>query len=633
MLPRLSARFRPCASALLSVASLLASTALPAADAGLQQRMAEADAARYRSPSESRQLNAKLREQLKNQPDPELEARTYLNDCLSLIEQDGEQGAAAAGTGLKLLSELATPSAHVLTIRLKLCQLQAQEYLGALSESLIGYDKLQREAEMLGDPELDAEIRLVRGELRSYLGQFADGLVDLQTACKIYQEKNDTDEALSCLQAIAILYYRLQDYDRAIEYLNEIIPERERRQQTAMLADAVFNLARSLEGKGNISEALARYDQMMQLSRQLGNNTGVAYAQQAIGALHTKQGEPGKGLVMLDAALTVFRELGDSDMSARLLQYRGDALHQLKRDADAIAALEESIALYQSIDQKPGLEKSYGMLATVLMDAKMFERAGQTLLKQQAVHEQLDKSRRDEMLAQQRAQFDAEKKDQENRYLQNARTLADNALEAAARVDRLKTLVIVLIGLLLTVAAAFLARQMRLAGRLRSLALSDELTGIGNRRSVLTFLEEQIKLHRITGKPLSVALLDIDQFKQLNDRYGHGAGDEALKRVAATCQQLMRGNDKIGRTGGEEFLAVLPDASLAAAGDVARRLCEQIHDLSLDSIAPGLRTSVSIGVSQWHPEDANSTAVISRADKALYMAKSAGRDQVQLLGN
>ncbi len=604
-----------------------------AAPDDLIQLLEQAKAERYRSPGEARRLNAAIRVQLANQPDPFLAAQTYLNDCWTLIEQDGQQGAEAAAVGLTLIESDASPAARALKARLALCQLTAQEYLGSLTESLIGYDKLQREAEMLADEMLQAEVQLARGELRSYLGQFADGLMDLQSACKIFESHQRRNESLYCLQAIAILYYRFQDYGRAIDYFNEVIPAWQAQQQHAMLADAYYNLARAQDGKGDTIAALANYEQMRQLSKQLGNGTGVAYAEQSIGLLYTRRNEAAKGLPLLDSSLKVFRELGDTDMTARLAQYRGLALQQLRRFGEAIVSVEESVRLYRSIDQQPGLEKSLHLLADILIAAGEFERAAQIQREQFAVHEQLDKIRRDEMLAQQRTQFDTEKKDQENRFLQNERELAGKALEAADRVDRLKTLVIVLTVLLLTVAGGFLVRQLRLATRLRTLALSDELTGIGNRRSVLTFLEDQIKLHKVNGGSLSVALLDIDKFKHINDRLGHAAGDEVLKAVAHHCQQQMRGHDKFGRTGGEEFLAVLPDANLTAAGDVARRLCEQVRELNLDHIEPGLQVTVSIGVSQWQAGDSGSSNVIMRADSALYEAKNAGRDQVRLRSN
>jgi diguanylate cyclase (GGDEF)-like protein len=597
-----------------------------------QSLVEQAEAARFRSPVEARALNRQARALLATQPDPRLEARSYLSDCASLIEADSRRGAAAAGRGIAALSRLPAPGDPVLRARLELCNLNAREYLGEIKEALPAYHHLVDEAVRLGDARLQAEAYHARGDLLGYVGRFAEGLDDIQLSCRIYRKLGLQDQAWVCQQSLAIIYYRFGDYDRAAEFIGEVVQARRERGQTYMLADALFNLARSLEGKGDFDGALARYEEMLGMSRQLANPTGEAYGQQAMGALLIKRQQPQRALELLDGALAAFRAQDDTDMVARLQGLRGEALTQLQRYPQAIAALEESVRLYEVLEQQPGLESTYGLLADALLRTGAHARAAATLLAQRTVHEALDRERRDETLARQRAQFESEKREQVNRRLEAQRALADANLQNALRVDRLKTVVIVLSVLLLSAVGVFLLRQLRLSARLRALALADELTGIGNRRSVLAFLEQQIRQHRASGRPLAVAILDLDRFKQLNDQYGHAAGDEALKAVANLCQHMMRGNDKIGRTGGEEFLAVLPDATLAHAGEVAERLCEQVRRLELDHVARGLRITASIGVSEWLPGDADAHAVVKRADVALYQAKAEGRDCVRLAG-
>ncbi len=597
------------------------------ASSELQALLDEAVATSYRSPVEARRLDAELRVLLQDSPDARIEAGTYLNDCRSLIEEDGEKALVAALAGREVLALSPDP---VIQLRLDLCEYAAREYLGQSSESMTGYDRSVDQAETLGVPSLQAEARLARGELRGYLGRYGDALEDMQFACRRYDELGLKDESLTCLQAIAVLYFRLADYDRAIEYLQDVIPQREARNQTYMLADAQYNLARALEGKGDLAQARTYYEHSQQLSSALGNETSEAYSAQALGRIFIRQSEPAKALPLLDSALTVFRSLKDQDYIAKLMIVRAEALFMLGRNQAALASVEEAVEIYRELQQLPGLEQGYRLLARILLHAGKTERAARTLLLERDAHEQLDLARRDEILAQQRAEFDAERKEQANRHLKARNKLAATALEGAHRIDRLKSAVIALSLMMLLMAGVFVVRQVALTRRLRALAMADELTGIGNRRSVLAFLDEQIRLHRASAKPLSVVLLDIDRFKQLNDLYGHAAGDEALRSVASLCQQLMRDNDKIGRTGGEEFLAVLPGAPLSDAGDVAWRLCEQVRGLPLDAIDPGLRTSISVGVSQWCPGDTDAQDVVKRADAALYEAKASGRDRVQL---
>jgi diguanylate cyclase (GGDEF)-like protein len=608
---------------------LLLAPPLAVAQDTLRAQLENAIAARYRSPAEARALDAALRQRLRVERDPVVEAQTWLNDCETFIEEDGKAALAAAASGVRVLEE-ARVEDPVLRLSLELCEHHADEYLGKPNESLVGYDRIVDEATRLSAPQLEADARVRRGELRSYLGRFADGLEDLKAARAIFLERGRDNDALYSLQAIATLYYRLGDYDRAIEYFNEVVPERERRGQTYMLGDALYNLARALEGKGDFDGALHNFEQMRAISRQIGSPTGVAYAEQSIGALRLKRGEAATALELFESSLEGFRRVEDRDMIARLQNFRGTALQQLGRVDDALLAVNEAVRLYREIDNRPGLEKAYGLQAALLIARSDFERAVGALQLEREVHAGLDAQRRDESLAQQRAQFDAEKKEQENKVLEARRQADAAALESSTRLGQLKTLVIVLVVALLSVAGGFLLRQVRLARRLRVLALVDELTGIANRRSVLAFLDEQIRLHRAAGKPLSVILLDIDHFKRLNDTHGHAIGDGALKAVSGVCQHLMRGHDRIGRTGGEEFLGVLPEAPLARAGEVAERLCEQVRRLDLSHLAPGLRVTISIGVSEWRPSDPDAQAVVSRADAALYAAKAAGRDRVML---
>lgn len=614
-----------------AVAWLLLGAAAPgrAHDGSVEAQLEDAMEARYRSPAEARMLNAALRERLRAEPRPAIEAQTWLNECLSLIEEDARAALEAAAAGKRVL-EASGRDIAALRGRLEVCELQAREYLGEISESLAGYDGIVALAAERNDPLLEADARLARGELRSYVGRFARGLEDLRTACRIYTAHGAENDALYCLQAIATLYVRLEDHAHAIEYLDEVIPERRRRGQTHMLGDALYNLGRALEGQGKLVEARERYEEAREISEQLGSPAGVAYAHQALGTLLLRQGKHSEALELLDEALVEFRRLGDPDMIARVQCLRGHGLFKLGRIDLAFEAARESVALYREIDQAPGLEKATLLLAEIEMHQGRHEEAARTLLAAREVHLRLDRLRRDELLAQQRAGFDAEKKEQEVRLLRAERELAERERNVATRIDRMKSLVIGLTIALLTVAGGFLLRQFRLARRLHVLALVDELTGIANRRSVLAFLDEQVRLHRHGGKPLSVILLDIDHFKRLNDAHGHAAGDAALRAIARACQQLLRGQDKLGRTGGEEFLAVLPDASLAHAGEVAERICDQVRQLSLDAIAPGLRVSISAGVSEWRPQDSDAQAVVQRADTALYEAKQRGRDRVCL---
>jgi len=157
-------------------------------------------------------------------------------------------------------------------------------------------------------------------------------------------------------------------------------------------------------------------------------------------------------------------------------------------------------------------------------------------------------------------------------------------------------------------------------------ARQDPLTGLANRRGLTRWLGEH--LPRVAeGERLTLLLLDLDHFKQINDRFGHDTGDIVLKRVAALLQQHCRSLDLAARYGGEEFVLALADADLAAAGDVAQRVRLAIEAEPWADTHPDLAVTVSIGVAAAH-DAMDATALLTLADQRLYAAKYAGRNRV-----
>jgi diguanylate cyclase (GGDEF)-like protein len=168
----------------------------------------------------------------------------------------------------------------------------------------------------------------------------------------------------------------------------------------------------------------------------------------------------------------------------------------------------------------------------------------------------------------------------------------------------------------------------RFTAQLRHRSRHDGLTGLLDRRAIEEGLQAQIQRSRRTGETFSVLMLDLDHFKAINDRFGHAAGDRALKHVAAILGEVFREVDALARVGGEEFLAMMPGAMLDAAGPVAERVRERLAASPVLLDATPVHLSVSIGMAQWIAPDEESSRLVGRADSALYAAKAQGRDRV-----
>lgn len=165
--------------------------------------------------------------------------------------------------------------------------------------------------------------------------------------------------------------------------------------------------------------------------------------------------------------------------------------------------------------------------------------------------------------------------------------------------------------------------------KLRLLATRDDLTQVHNRRHMTELLQLAQHQHERSGAAMCVAVLDIDHFKSINDRYGHTAGDEVLRRFAQATLQALRTSDVLGRWGGEEFVVLLTDTSLAAAQQAVLRVRERVGATDFGSSAPELRITFSTGLAQLKPGE-SIDSVLERADQAMYRAKAEGRDRIVL---
>jgi len=183
--------------------------------------------------------------------------------------------------------------------------------------------------------------------------------------------------------------------------------------------------------------------------------------------------------------------------------------------------------------------------------------------------------------------------------------------------------------------AAAMAKQVsvaldkaRLIKDLENLATTDGLTRLYNRRTFLQRAESEFERSRRYQRPLSVLMLDVDHFKTVNDSYGHEVGDRVLRVLADEFRKSLRQQDVLGRYGGEEFVAFLPETSSAVALDVAERLRKSVENLRVPVERDSIRVTLSIGIATVRDRDRDISALIIFADQALYEAKQQGRNRV-----
>lgn len=195
----------------------------------------------------------------------------------------------------------------------------------------------------------------------------------------------------------------------------------------------------------------------------------------------------------------------------------------------------------------------------------------------------------------------------------------------------LGTALFVLFGCVYALVKRGVERLLQAQKDLHVLATTDPLTGVYNRREVLTRAEEWFSQWQggdgSNGSgQLGILMLDVDDFKSINDAYGHPVGDQVLRELASRIQSVLRPDDAVGRFGGEEFLVILADAHPRQVQHIAERLCEAVKEKPFPVGVSKIQGSISIGGSIAHPLDKSLEEVLHRADKALYCAKDYGKN-------
>jgi diguanylate cyclase (GGDEF)-like protein len=171
----------------------------------------------------------------------------------------------------------------------------------------------------------------------------------------------------------------------------------------------------------------------------------------------------------------------------------------------------------------------------------------------------------------------------------------------------------------------FIATSLGVLRKAERNAVTDALTGLGNRHWMKEMFEREVTRAQHSGRALCLMMLDVDNFKQFNDRYGHIAGDRVLVAVASALREYLRPTDLIARFGGDEFAVLLPDVESQQAAQTAERVREQIAALSPPSLSTAV--TVSIGVTARSGQD-DVSCLVHRADEAMYEAKANGRNRV-----
>jgi diguanylate cyclase (GGDEF)-like protein len=600
------------------IVGLLAAGAALATPASLVER---ARAAMRVDPETSRQLAEQALAALAAAPDADLQLRAHLQLCDYHSERSVEDARRHIEQAQALLSTAKRPG---LRAGVLICEGELHQYAGDNVQAMALFQQAVAVAESSRDEEMLAEALYQRGYLRGLQGELANGLADLRQSMALYEKLNLPQQMQTAVNSVAILYNRMGDYAYARRYFEASLRVQEAQGLTREVVVTRHNLGRVLENMEDWDAAQRAFETVLALSREIDYRRGEAYALRGLASVRNARGAHAEALALLERAARAQQATPDLRLRAQIQLQRGIALRGLKRIDAGIAELHKALQVFRQAESLAEIAATHGELARSLALAGDWRGAYEQQVKFKAATESLLRRQLDQRFATLRVEFDTESRIKENELLQRENAAVERALLQEQRATRLQGVVLALLVLLAGLLAALAWRHHRTSQQMRQLAMTDELTGLANRRHVLTRLDA---LLAEPGRRCALLIADVDHFKSINDHHGHLVGDEILRAVAQSLQEAARDPVLLGRLGGEEFVLVLPDADEDAAHALAQRLLAQVRALDLSRWLGARQVSISVGLTASVAGDA-AGQMLRRADSALYAAKAGGRDCV-----
>lgn len=391
-----------------------------------------------------------------------------------------------------------------------------------------------------------------------------------------------------------------QEYDKALSYLLPCEAYLKEAGDDTLMSYTKDSLAQAYFGMGRIDEALAYEKDAIELSRKVNNWYGVASFLGYISTIYNAQSEFEKALECVNEAQQVAEERGFEMEICNAHKYRAEIYTKMKQYDDALEEYQQGVVIARRIATYRLLYEMYQAMSVVCKTKNDFENA---LDYYERYHSAKEKALE-------------EREKQEKRY----RQVIDQAKNARREADMLQVKNDQL--------ESEINERKLLQQKLETLAKTDPLTQLLNRRSFFTQAALAYERSRRVSQSFSLILFDVDHFKEINDTYGHQAGDQILAKVGERVRQKSPASALACRFGGEEFIILLPEMDAKEVLVFARELKDEINR-PIQSAGKPIHVSASFGVSTFDPAEAvNLDKLIERADDAMYHSKENGRNRI-----
>jgi diguanylate cyclase (GGDEF)-like protein len=389
-----------------------------------------------------------------------------------------------------------------------------------------------------------------------------------------------------------------------------------------------WELGNMLTRQGQGEKAAGYFETSLARSREIGDSAGEAIVTLDLAALRLSQGEPQR---VLELVRGVLPGLQATEAPVRLAGARGlliEALTKLKRP-EVLQEIDKARPLDDMV--LPPLERARlaRRVAEGYASQGLYPQAYAELKRATQAVSQSQQSIRDTQVLRLQARYEIARREAEVADLRHRAEADRLALKAREAQQQALWAALVALAGLLAFAFWFGARALRRRRQLADLVMRDELTGMPNRRAILAFAQEQFRLCRKLGMDLSIALVDLDHFKQVNDRGGHAAGDRVLRAFAQAAGEVLRAQERMGRYGGDEWLLVMPGTGVEELAVLFERLRHQLASQPIHGLAHPHGITLSMGAAALSESIESVDALVDEADRQLYRAKADGRNMLR----
>jgi diguanylate cyclase (GGDEF)-like protein len=429
---------------------------------------------------------------------------------------------------------------------------------------------------------------------------------------------------------LATVLRGMGDYSQALALNQEAIDW-----DTARHAPLALSVDRFLRGRILIlmpkyAQAIDEFDDARKLSAMLNDTQGVAFADVRVCEARIELGQLIKARSACENALFTFiaSRFSDEVKETEALLARIDLAEG--HPEKALATLNEVLD-HSGTDVLPlRVASLYQWRARTNAALHNYRDAYNDLSEYMRRYVATNDADRTKQAVALRARFETDREIERNALLKRELDLSHEQSQRQAQQLRWNAIAAVSGVMVIALLIYFLVTNLRFRKQLVRLASQDGLTGLLNRRRTAELATEELAAAAACDGPLTIAIIDMDHFKFINDRCGHATGDYVLREFARLGREAVRPQDMLGRWGGEEFLLIMPDATLEVAIATLERLRTLVFGINLPASGAGLRVSMSAGLATRDAQVRSLDELIARADAALYVAKNEGRDLVRV---